>query len=160
MAVPGIEVKVTGVERTKRTFKELAKRVDDMTPVWKDFREYWQKDLMPKSWASKGGLMEGSRWAPLTPEYRKWKAKAGGSKELLKLSEKMFKAATGGSGWKDKIEKKSLTMGIEGEAYYYWVQHRKTNPRYYFYTPKEDLPKRAWAELVKMTDDYLQEVDK
>jgi hypothetical protein len=156
MAVPQIEVKVTGAERTKKTFIELARRIDDMTPVWEDFADYYKNDLMKTSWGSKGALMEGSRWAPLTAQYRKWKAKSGGSKELMKLSGKMFTAATGGSGWKDNISKKSLTMGIHGEEYYYWVQHRQTNGRFYFYTPDEDLPKRAWVKLVELTDKYLE----
>jgi hypothetical protein len=159
MAVPQIELKVTGAERTKKTFLELARRIDDMTPVWEDFADYYKDDLMKVSWQSKGALMEGSRWSPLTAQYRKWKAKSGGSKELMKLTGKLFNAATGGAGWKQKISKDNLIMGVEGEAYYYWVQHRQKNGRFYFYTKDEDLPKRAWAKLVKLADDYLEDAD-
>lgn len=155
-----IDIKAIGIERTKKTFLELAKRVSDMTPIWKDFRDFYQQDMMPKSFGSKGALMEGGRWHALTPAYRKWKQKSGYSQELMKLTGKMYNAATGGAGWSDKIGKKDMTMEVKGEDYYYFTQHRKTNPRFWFYTSKEDLPNKAWTYLVKITDEYLEEVDK
>jgi hypothetical protein len=149
-------------DRAKRTLVKLLERVDNMQPIWKDFKQYFQDDLMPRSWNSKGSLMEGGRWNPLTPQYLKWKMskKNKGSRKLLVLSGKLFAAATGGSGWYDKIDKKSMTMGIQGQEYFYWVQHRQKNPRFYFYTPNEDLPNRAWAYLIKITNELLESADK
>lgn len=148
-------------ERAKKTLNKLLKRVNNMEPIWKDFKQYFQDDLMPRSWDSKGKLMEGARWSPLTPQYLKWKrSKANsGSKKLMMLSGKMFKAATGGQGWHDKIDKKSAEFSISGKDYFYFVQHRQKNPRFYFYTEKEDLPNRAWAYLIKITDEYLEDAD-
>jgi len=149
------------VQRVKKTLVRLLERVENMKPIWEDFKSYFQTDLMPRSFNSKGALMENQRWAALTPRYLKWKLskKNKGSRKLLILSGKMFGATQGGSGWYDKIDKKSLTMGIQGEDYFYWVQHRSKNPRFYFYTKNEDLPKRAWAYLIKITDERLEAAD-
>jgi len=146
-------------QRARKTLKTLFKRINNLEPIWKDFKKYYQDDIIPRSWNSKGALMEGGRWTPLTPAYWKWKLKSGLSKKLLTLIGKMFTAAKGGAGWYDKIDKKSMTMGIQGEKYYYWVQHRQTNPRFYFYTKKEDIPNRAYAYLIKITDEYLEDAD-
>lgn len=157
-----IDIKIEmRAERARKTLQKLLRRVTDMTPIWKDFKQYWQDDLMPRSWESKGALMEGSKWTPLTPQYLKWKnsARNTGSRKLLILSGKMFGAAKGGAGWYDKIDKKSMTMGIKGKDYFYLVQHRQKNPRLYFYTKKDDIPNRAWAYLIKITDEYLDKAD-
>jgi len=45
-------------QRARRTFHKLLDRVTDMRPVWKDFIQYWQDDLMHKTWDSKGAVME------------------------------------------------------------------------------------------------------
>lgn len=148
-------------ERARRTLRTLIGRIKDMSPVWKDFKQYWTDDLMPRSWQSKGALMEGGRWAALSPAYRKWKlsAKNSGSKELLKLSLKLYNAATGGAGWYDDIKKNTMTIGVNVGDYSYWIQHRQKNPRFYFYTPKEDIPNRAYAYLIKIMDEYLESAD-
>jgi hypothetical protein len=147
-------------ERARKTFRELAKRVGDMIPVWKDFRQWWQDDMMKRTWDSRGAAMEGARWAKYSPAYLKWKRKNHGGKRMLELSGRLFNAARGGAGWKDTIRKKSLTMGVNVGDYAYWLQHRQKNPRFYFYTPKEDIPNRAYAYLIKITDERLEEADK
>lgn len=145
-------------ERARKTLQELVKRTTDMRPVWKDFRTWWQDELMSKVWDSEGRPMQ-TKWAKLTPQYAKWKKKHGG-KRLLELTGKLFRAVKGGSGWYDKIEKKSLEMGVQGEKYFYPIQHRQKNPRHYFYTKQEDIPERAYAKLIELTDTYLEEADK
>ena len=96
----------------------------------------------------------GATWDPLTPNYKKWK-KNHGNRRLMELTGKLFEAVQGGQGWKEKIKKKELTIGIDGEEYYVHVQDRKTNPRNYFLTKNKDLPNRAYAFLIKEMDDYL-----
>ena len=163
MATPIIDVKVKGDERAKKTFRTLQKRIDDLTPVWEDFIDYYQDDLMETSWNSKGSLMMGSKWAPLKDQYRKWKRskRNKGSKRLMELSGRLFEAAKGGPGWKDKIKKDSLSMSIEGIPYSNAHQYGSGNipQRAYFFTKDDDLPKRGWAFLLKLVDDYLEESD-
>lgn len=153
-----IEVEIYA-DRAKQTFIKLAKRLNDLTPIWKQFLIYWKTNLMPAVWDSKGKEMEGSRWISLTQRYLKWKQKNYSGKPLLTLTRKLFEAVKGGSGWQEKVQKDNLTIGIDGEEYFYYVQHRKTNPRYYFYTPQGDLPARVWAYMIKITDEELEKAD-
>ncbi len=155
-----LEIKLIA-NKAKNTFAKILERIDDMNPIWKDFKAFFQTNLMLKSFRSKGALMEGSRWAALTPKYLKWKlsSKNEGSKKLLILSKKMFNATQGGAGWYDKIDKKSMTVGIQGKDYYYWVQHRSKNPRFYFYTKNEDMPNLGWAYLIKIMAESLESAD-
>lgn len=146
-------------EKARKTLLELVKRTDDMRPVWKDFKTWWQDDLMPKVWDSEGRPMQ-TKWPRLTSKYAKWKKKNYGGKRLLELTGKLFRAVQGQSGWYDKIEKKSMGIGVQGEKYFYAVQHRQKNPRHYFYTKQEDIPARAYAKLIELTDKYLEEADK
>jgi hypothetical protein len=147
-------------ERARKTFSKLASRLKDMKPIFKTFKIFYQDDMMKRVWESRGSAMEGGQWANYSDAYRKWKAKHYAGKPKMILTGKLYNAVQGGAGWYDKISKDSMTMEVKGEAYFYWVQHRQKNPRYYFYTPKEDLPNRAWAYLIKIADEYLEEADK
>ena len=136
---------------------ELASRIKDLSPIWEDFIKFYQKDIMPKTWDTKGKMM-GEQWPELTPAYEKWKSKRGG-RRLMELTGKLFKAAQGGSGWVQRVTKKNLNIGVTGEEYYKHVQERAKNPRHYFTTKRDDIPNRAYAYLIKKMDNYLEEVD-
>jgi hypothetical protein len=151
-----IDIKMKS-DRAKKTLNKLLNRVNDMRPIWKDFIKYWQTDIMPKTWDTKGKTM-GEQWKPLTPLYKKWKRKHG-NKRLMELTSRLLKATQGGQGWTEKIEKKNLAIGVSGKEYFYYVQERKTNPRNYFFTKKGDMPNRAWGYLLKSVNEFLEEAD-
>jgi hypothetical protein len=151
-----IELKAT---RAKKTFKKLLKRLNDYRPIWRMFVKFYQDDIMKRTWDSKGRLMEGTRWKSLTPAYLNWKRKHHSGQRLLELTGRLFDAVQGGQGWFDRIRKKDLTMGVKGEEYFYWVQHRAKYDRHYFYTEKEDIPNRAYTYLIKITQEYLEDVE-
>jgi hypothetical protein len=146
-------------DRAKKTFVKLAEKIKDLTPIWSKFTDYYQNEIIPAAWSTKGAIMEGERWKPLTEKYRKWKQKKYPGKPLLVLTNKLFSAAQGGSGWYQKLKKRSMEMGVQGSLYFYYVSERKKNPRKYFYTSDGSLPNRAWAWLIKETSVYLEEAD-
>jgi len=146
-------------DRAKRTFAKLAEKIKDLSPLWVKFIDYYQNEIIPAAWSTKGAIMEGKRWEPLTEKYRKWKQKKYSGKPLLVLTGKLFAAAQGGPGWYQKLGKKQLTIGVQGESYFYHVAERKINSRKYFYTSDGSLPNRAWAWLIKETNQHLEEAD-
>lgn len=153
-----LDIKYT-TERAKQTFVRLAKRVSNLNPVWHKFIDYWKNDVIPAVWQGKGKLMEGKKWEPLTEKYRKWKAKKYPGKPMMYLSGKLFSAAEGGPGWYQKLQPKSLEIGVQGPEYFYFISERMNNPRKYFYTTNEDMPARVWKELIDYTTDYLESAD-
>lgn len=144
-------------ERAKKSFQRLANRIDDMSPIWKKFIKFWQTDLMPKTWDSRGKTF-GEQWESLSPAYAKWKRKHGG-KRLMELTSRLFEAVKGGSGWFEKVEKKKFTIGVSGEEYFYHVQERGKKGRRYFTTKDGDMPNRAWGFIIKSVSEYLEEAD-
>lgn len=148
-------------ERARRTFRELAKRVKDKRPIFKKFASYYETDIIPASWESQGRIMQNTQWTPLIWWYAAWKREKFPGKRILELT-----------GWlqvqarrlKKDIKKNSLSLGLSGWEGFYDHQHGKPSEelpaRPYFYTKQGDLPNRAWAKLIQLTDDYLTETDK
>lgn len=149
-----------GTERARKTFERLARQLGDLTNIWEEFIDYWQNEVMPKSFESKGSLMEGQKWTPYSDKYKKWKKKNyGSSMPNLIVTGKMQEATMGGPGWYEKKEKSNLEIGIAGEDYYYYVSERNKNPRKYFYTTEGSLPASAWKWLIDKTNEKLEAVD-
>jgi len=146
-------------ERARNTFIKLARYLEDLRPVWEEFIPFYQQDVIPGTWKTTGMVMEQSKWVPLTEKYRKWKERKYPGRPMLTLEGKLYAAATGGPGWFQELKKKEMTMGVDGEDYFYHVSERQKNPRKYFYTRNNTLPARAWAKLIKLTDERLQGAD-
>jgi len=153
-----LDIKYT-TERAKKTFIKLASYVKDLEPVWTKFIDYWKNSVMPSTWNSEGALMEGKKWEPLTKKYKQWKEKNYPGKGMLVLSGKLFNAASGGTGWYQKLDSKKLEIGVQGKDYFYYVSERMKNPRKYFYTTEGDMPARVWKELIDFTTVYLESAD-
>jgi hypothetical protein len=168
-------------ENAKQKFIRLLKNVDDMSPVFKLFIEEY-KEIVAANFESRGRIMERGKWvdykkssrrAMTTRElkkgyggyegvsgsvtfspYLKWKQRHYPDKPMMELSGDLKKAA---DDFKSDVGLKSLVMRVEGADYFYWVQERKTSPRYYFNTPDDDLPLPAWNILIKLAEDHITE---
>lgn len=159
-----IDVKLIA-DRAKQTFIRLAKRIDDLTPIWEKFITYYQYDLMPQVWNSRGAAM-GEKWAPYKQDengiskYLIWKRKHGSSRMMI-LYGRLIGAATGGQGWFQKLQPKSLTIGIEGIPYSGAMQYgyKGIPARPYFFNKNDDLPPRAWKFLIDETNKELESID-
>lgn len=150
-----VEVKVTGANRAKKMFLELAKRVKNLKPVFEEFADFYRDDAIPRAWETRGKYMQDERWEPLTPAYTKQKHKKYGNKRLLVATGQMVDDA---QNFQSVASKKNLTMTVRDVDYYWFTQH--SHGRYWFYTPREDIPRRAWTYLLESTDKYLEEVDR
>jgi len=145
-------------ERLQNMLVKLAQNINDLTPIWKKFIDYYQNDIMPKTFDRKGDVM-GAKWAPLTEKYRIQKEKKYPGMPLMVASGKLKTAATGGTGWKQTVNKKTLSIGVSGEKYYEYVQEREKNGRYFFNTKTGDIPVRAYSFLIKEMDAYIEAAD-
>jgi hypothetical protein len=143
----------------EKRFKELANSVSDLRPVWKQFIPYYQDTIVEAAFNTQGKIM-GRSWAKYSPAYLKQirKGKISGTK--MKRSETLYRAAKGGSGWYDKQGKKKLEFGLNAPIYagvHTWGYPARNIPRRdYFQTTTNDIPQRAWAFLIKTTDNYIE----
>ena len=154
-----LDIQEFGTERARQAFVRLAKNVKDMSEVWKLYRGFHISDLVPLTFASRGAAM-GQRWAKYSPAYLAKRRKAGFSGgQMLVLRGDLKAVATGGSGFTSRIEKQQLTMAISGLPYIrvhqFGYQPKNIPARPYFFNQKNDLPARAWAFMIRATDDHL-----
>ena len=153
---------IEGGPRTMRTFQELAKRVKDLNPVWTKFLVFYKKTVIPGAFNTKGKIM-GKAWAPYSESYAKTLASKGLTTDVtLERSKKLRKAAQGGAGWFQILQKLDLEFGVKDIKYsrVHQMGYKNIPQRPYFVTVKEDLPKRAWAFLLKETNAYIEAADK
>jgi len=112
-----IEFKKPGIDQLKKMltrFQRFKLLFKDLRPIYKEFLDWYKVNIIPEAFDSKGKLM-GKKWAALSPAYAK---KVGRSQATLRLTETLYNAAKGGSGWFEKIGKKDFTFGIEDSIPY------------------------------------------
>jgi len=142
-------------------FLKMSKNIKDMKPIYKRFVKYYTGEIIPASFESRGKLMQGSRWQKYSPAYLKWKQKHAPGKKMMTLTDDLYKAATGGSGFYSRIDNRNVVMGIKKSTIKYSnAQQRgssKTNlpARPYFMTPKGLPPARAINWLIQNTNDHI-----
>ncbi len=144
---------VAQTEKAKQKFVRLIEKVDDISPVFKEFlNEY--KEIIAQNFESRGKIMERERWAQYSPGYLKWKQKNYPGKPMLEITGDLKNAAL---NFQSVVGAKTLVMKVEGADYFFYVQERKTNPRHYFNTKDDDLPIQAWRILIERTENFLME---
>lgn len=161
----------SNIDKTISRFERLARRVNDMRPIWKDFlKEY--KQIIAQNFEARGAIMNGQRWpvywqdsnAP-DKEYRAaYYRRKKGSRPMLRLTDRLYNAATGGAGWYDKIKKKSVELGIKNVKYskvhQYGYKKRNIAQRPYLFAKENTLPARAWVMLIEITSRYVKDTMK
>lgn len=128
--------------------QDLAKNIEDMTPVWNRFEKYYLKKVKDSGFGGRGAFL-GEKWPKYTKKYLKWKKKKYPGKGMLVLTGKLKNAATGGNDYESKKSKKQLTMKIHNIPYANKMHYQRP----YWLQRNEQLPKRAilWllAEIKK-----------
>lgn len=163
-----VKVKETGLKKTKKTFRILENRLNDFNPVWKDFIKFYQNETIEEAFKSQGSSM-GEKWQSYSPFYIKILIRNGQTlKETLRRkgtidgkvhSEKLYKAAKGGSGWYEILEKQHLEFGLN-DPFYAAVHQFGLGiipRRVFFFTPDEKLNSKSEDFLENLTNDYLDE---
>lgn len=144
---PGIEQ----MKRAKRSFAKLARLSKDLRPIFTDFLDWYKTEYVPAIFDSRGKAL-GQSWQNLSEIYAK---KRGRKTSTLRLTDRLYNAAKGGSEWFEKFEKKSFTLGIE-DSIPYAAAHQYGNSdtgmpqREYLFTRDDDLSPRAWAVLLEL----------
>ena len=139
-------------QKARARFAKLSKSLKDLRPVWNQFIPQY-KELINTNFDAKGKVMEGKRWKPLTKPYLKWKQSNFPGKSLLVLTGNLKEKAL---NFKSKASKNSLTLSVPGKPYLFHVQHRQKYGRFYFHTQKNDLPMRAWRQLIDIVERELE----
>ena len=137
--------------RLQQNFIKFASVVMDLKPAFKKFVPEFQKSRV--GWIYAGRDVDGQKHKPLNRLYRIRKQKLYGNQPILIASGKLIRAVRGGSGWIEKVEKKSLTMGIDlPYASYHQDGTRKMSQRAYFLTKKGTLNKMDYAQLIQAVE--------
>jgi hypothetical protein len=152
-----IDVKVTGMNRAKIAFAKLADKASDMRPVFKEFLRWYKTDYTTDIFNSRGKAL-GTSWPKYSLAYLKQKRKSG--KPMMRLTNALFDAARGDSGWIEKLKRKTFSFGIS-DSIKYAANHQygDTVPqRAYVFTKDGDLSPRAWTVLMTLLENDLEDI--
>lgn len=134
----------SGINRAKLNIQNYINKIDNLRPVFDKFIKHYQ-DLL-KFNISRNGVVFGSVWQKYSPVYAKWKLenkdkypRSSGGRKMMILSGALFDASQGGSGWFQKIDKKSLRFGITNIIPYAEIQQKGgISPEGW------EIPQRPW----------------
>ena len=136
----GITFEVEGVPQMARVLGISFKRVKDLRPVWDDIADDFGKG--EKSLFSRQGAKQGwAAWAPLNPDYVKWKKSKGFSTRILQRKGDLKDSLTRRSDKNFIFKPRKLGMEI-GTKVPYAKYHQRG-------VPKNKLPKR---EPIRITN--------
>jgi hypothetical protein len=106
-----MRTELLGVEGVQRALDDLARRLSDATPAWRDILANWKSE-QKRVFSSQGGSI-GANWPPLSPRYAEWKQRHYGGRPMLVRSGSLRAAAEGeSSGFFAKISALGLELGI------------------------------------------------
>jgi phage gpG-like protein len=141
----GIKLDIVGTDGFSRSMDALAQHLgEDLRPMLRAIRDWWHT-WQDAVFASEGGEIE--QWAQLSPKYKEWKEKKYPGQPILQLTGKLRAAMTGdgGSGAWEKVNRKDMTLGIEGIPY--WVAHN---------FPGGKIPQRKFVDTTKQAQVDLE----
>jgi phage gpG-like protein len=104
--VEGLNELINSIEKVERGVVDL-RQLGTWKAVTSEFRSI-QAEIF---------AAEGPGWAPLTPEYKKYKAKKWGEKPILQASGAMYRDFTAGGNPKEEAQ--SLTFNFKAPAGYH-----------------------------------------
>lgn len=133
---------VLGVDGVQRALDELARRLSDVTPAWREILADWKTEQ--KRVFSSEGASIGAKWPPLSPRYADWKQRHYGGDQMLVRSGSLRAAAEGeGSGFFAKISALALELGITHRVAQ--IQNSR-RPIMRF----SEIEKRRWFRLMQL----------
>jgi phage gpG-like protein len=132
---------------------QINRTLDRFSGVGVDLRPAWGRittlflDAERKQFASRGGFGSGG-WAPLNPDYARWKAAKAG-KPILRRTDELFRSLTSGPAVRT-MEPHRLVLGSDVEHGRY---HQKGEgvPR----RPPVELPESVRRAMVRVLQEAL-----
>lgn len=151
-------------ELNKKHFAEMLKTVGDiknkignLIPVWEEWIPTYQK-YMKDVENSGGTVMYDKHWEKYSKAYAK-KKRTSVNNVNLRVSGKLWTAASGGAGWFENKKDDSLEIGIKKSVVPYagYIQGgtKKMPARPFFKTAKDGLTLKALENLLKIAKKYL-----
>jgi morphogenesis family protein len=135
-----------GVDAAQRALDELARRMGDLSPVWRDILADW-KSSQKQVFSSEGASI-GAHWAPLSPRYAEWKARHYGNQMLVRSGSLRAAAEGHGSGFFEKIAPLALNFKITEPTAQF---HHETRP----ITRFGEIEQRRWFRILQAYADRV-----
>ncbi len=151
----------SNILRLHMNFIKFAEIVGDVSPAYKRFIPEFQKSR--EGWIYAGRDVDGKRFTPLSPRYRKRKEAIYGSQPIMIASGVLINAIRGGQGWSQKITSKSLHMEIDlpyASVHQGGYLKRNIPQRAYFLTKNGTLNKMDYAQLIQSIEGEIEETTK
>lgn len=144
----------SNILRLHENFIRWTDKLGDVRPAFNLFIPEFQRSRV--GWIYAGRTVDGKRMQPLSPIYAVRKTLTYGNQPILIASGKLIRAIRGGEGWYQKVEKKSLTMGINlPHASYHQDGTSRMPQRNYFLTADGTLNKMDYAQLLQAMEGQI-----
>jgi len=137
----------TNLLRVQQNFIRWSEKIEDLSPAFEMFIPQFQKSR--EGWILAGRNVEGKQHPALTERYAVRKQQLYGNRPILVASGKLLGAIRGGSGWKQRVTKKSLTMEIDLPYASYPQDMTRGKQRNYWLTKNGTLTMMDYAQLIQ-----------
>ncbi len=118
-----------GLPSRKDFIEAMAARMADLTPVW-DWAHILYLGEVAQQFLTEGQYFNGSRWAPLNPQYERYKHRVYGIPPsplgILYRTGRGFESLTNESS-QDHVYERSATQAVWGSSVEYLQYHQQPN---------------------------------
>jgi hypothetical protein len=144
-----VKIKIdSNLLRVQALFSYWISEVSDNSKAFKAFIPEFQKTRVALIGA--GRAVDGAKFQRLSPEYAARKKRKYGSKPILVATGKLLGAVAGGSGWRQWVGKKSMTLKVDiPYASYHQEGTQRMPQRNFFLTKDGTLTKMDYAQLLQ-----------
>lgn len=135
-----------GDQQLERTLDRFGDAAEDMRPAWDAIAEDFA-DVERRQFSTEGGYGSGG-WAPLSPRYAAWKARAYPGKPILQREGDLVRSLTERPFGIEVILPARMVIGSDVEHGQY---HQHGGPRLPRRRPVElpELVRRRWVKIVQ-----------
>ena len=135
---------VFGDDQVVRTIDRVEEAAADMRPVWEVLADRFVH-LERRQFATEGTYSGG--WAPLSPRYAAWKARAYPGKTILRRTDELWRSLTEGP----EVRIIEPAFMVLGSAVDYGAYHQKGGPNLPQRRPVElsENERREWVRIMQ-----------
>lgn len=143
-----MRAELLGRDAADRALNELARRMGDLSPVWRDILADWK--AQQRTVFSTQGSSIGSNWQPLSPRYAAWKAAHFGGQMLVR-SGGLRAAVEGrsGTGFYERIAPLALNFKITDPKAFFQIALGRPLTRF------GDMESRRWFRMLQTYADRV-----
>lgn len=135
--------KIKGDRRVRQLLTEMADRTRGVEVVWPKVGDVIAEALADQ-FATEGVALTGRRWAPLKPDYLRWKRRRGFRTEILRKTDEMRRGLVSRPMAVEEYRPFSATFGTDDEK----APFHQSGTRF--------MPQR---EIIRVTDDLADDVN-